>query len=507
MSILLVGVAILFYVFVRPEQGGRRPLPPPPGDAISIAVLPFLDLSPAKDQEYFSDGMTEEITTALAKVADLRVVGRTSAFQFKNNNGDLRAIGQALSATHLIEGSVRKAGNRLRITAQLIRVDDGTHIWAEDYDRELTDVFQIQEDIARAITASLRMPLGLKPGENLVNNRNLDPDSYQKFLQAKALVQARRGAAEQLADPIALLEKVLAEHADYAPAWSQLGLAYAIKSNRYQRSGSPGDLSIADIQRLAGSDLAQAEQAARRAIQIDPELADGYVALGRAIRDSNRAQAEEYYLKALALDPNNPEALNYYASALANAGRIKQSIAPAQHLRSLEPLVPIYMLKAAISVLLSGDDAGAAAIVKDTAANGFALVDIKVAQGRYAEAANNLVGNSGSLPPKLIEDAARFLRGAPARPAGTNLPDLRNLNWVYLYVGLPDRLFDYYEELSKTHSLDPSVAALWYSSLSAVRKTDRFKSFVRKVGLVDYWRAKGWPDLCRPVGADDFVCE
>jgi hypothetical protein len=150
---------------------------------------------------------------------------------------------------------------------------------------------------------------------------------------------------------------------------------------------------------------------------------------------------------------------------------------------------------------------GAAAIVKDTAANGFALVDIKVAQGRYAEAANNLVGNSGSLPPKLIEDAARFLRGAPARPAGTNLPDLRNLNWVYLYVGLPDRLFDYYEELSKTHSLDPSVAALWYSSLSAVRKTDRFKSFVRKVGLVDYWRAKGWPDLCRPVGADDFVCE
>ena len=132
--------------------------------AISIAVLPFVNLSGDASQEFFSDGMTEEITSALAKIPDLRVVGRTSAFQFKGEKKDLRAIGQALIATHLLEGSVRKAGTRVRIAVQLIKTDDGKQIWSESYDRELTDVFAIQEDIATAIAGALRMPLGLETG-------------------------------------------------------------------------------------------------------------------------------------------------------------------------------------------------------------------------------------------------------------------------------------------------------------------------------------------------------
>jgi TolB-like protein len=151
--------------------------------AISLAVLPFVNLSSDKEQEFFCDGMTEEITAALAKVPDLRVVARTSAFEFKSKNVNIKTMGEQLGATHLIEGSVRKAGNRLRITAQLIKADDGTHIWAKDYDRELTDVFAVQEDITRAITTSLRMPLGLKPGENLVNNRKIDPIPYTNYLR------------------------------------------------------------------------------------------------------------------------------------------------------------------------------------------------------------------------------------------------------------------------------------------------------------------------------------
>ena len=129
-------------------------------------MLPFANLSGDARQEFFSDGMTEEITAALAKIADLRVVARTSAFQFKGAEPDMQSDRAALGATHLIEGSVRKAGTRVRITAQLIKADDGTHIWTENYDRELTDVFAIQEDIASAIAGALRMPLGLKPGEN-----------------------------------------------------------------------------------------------------------------------------------------------------------------------------------------------------------------------------------------------------------------------------------------------------------------------------------------------------
>src|SRR5579872_1216367 len=231
LSVLLVGVSILFYVFVRPTGApaipavqeasvtAARSAAASPKGAISVAILPFLDLSPSKDQEFFSDGMTEEITAALAKVTDLRVVARTSAFEFKGKNVEVDKIGQQLHATHLIEGSVRKAGNRLRITAQLIKADDGTHVWAEDYDRELTDVFAIQEDIARAITASLHMTLGLKPGENLVNNRKIDSDSYDEFLRARGIFVSRTTGGN-VRSAIPLFEGVVARNPSYAPAWA-----------------------------------------------------------------------------------------------------------------------------------------------------------------------------------------------------------------------------------------------------------------------------------------------
>src|SRR5258706_121723 len=137
------------------RQASRRP---------GARRLRLANMSGDASQEFFSDGMTEEITSALAKVPDLRVVARTSAFQFKDEKKDMRAVGQALGATHLIEGSVRKEGNRVRITAQLIEAEDGTHIWTENYDRELTGVFAVQEDIATAIAGALRTPLGLRPG-------------------------------------------------------------------------------------------------------------------------------------------------------------------------------------------------------------------------------------------------------------------------------------------------------------------------------------------------------
>src|SRR5258707_11135083 len=173
-SILLAIGSLLFFMFVRPseqvaagpavQQAGvaaARSAAADPHGAISVAVLPFTNMSGDASQEFFSDGMTEEITSALTKIPDLRVVGRTSAFEFKGQNKNLRDIGHALSATHLLEGSVRKAGNRLRITAQLVQADSGVNVWSDSYDRELTDIFAIQEDIARAIAGALRMPLNL----------------------------------------------------------------------------------------------------------------------------------------------------------------------------------------------------------------------------------------------------------------------------------------------------------------------------------------------------------
>jgi adenylate cyclase len=200
-SLLLVIGSVIFYAFVQPnaeiandqapvvQQSGitaaRSASLSPAG--VSVAVLPFANVSADPEQEFFSDGITDEISGALAKIPDLRVVARTSAFQYKTRNTDIRSIGQALNATHLIEGSVRRAGGRVRIGVQLILAESGLQLWSENYDRELTDIFAIQEDIARAITTSLRMPLGLKPGDNLVNNRSIDPESYQQYLRGRAL--------------------------------------------------------------------------------------------------------------------------------------------------------------------------------------------------------------------------------------------------------------------------------------------------------------------------------
>ena len=213
-----------------PVQANTKEANTPQPQGTAIAVLPFLNLSGDATQEFFSDGMTEEITSALAKVKDLRVVGRTSAFEFKGQNKDLRAVGKALSASHLLEGSVRKAGTRVRITAQLIRSDDGTHIWSENYDRELTDIFATQDDIAQAIVGALRIPLGLKAGETLVAGRAAEPESYQQYLRAKALYRARSNDIP-LTEPIGLLEQVVARDPAYAPAWALLALAYAQAPN------------------------------------------------------------------------------------------------------------------------------------------------------------------------------------------------------------------------------------------------------------------------------------
>src|SRR5262249_2365605 len=152
-----------------------------PANAKSIAVLPFLNFSGDSREEYFSDGMTEEITAAIAKIPNLAVVGRTSAFQFKGKAAELRAIGKTFNGAYLLEGSVRKAGARVRVTAQLIRADTGDHLWTENYDRDIADVFTVQEDIARAIATALQVPLGLKDGESLVSNRTTDTAAYEDY--------------------------------------------------------------------------------------------------------------------------------------------------------------------------------------------------------------------------------------------------------------------------------------------------------------------------------------
>jgi TolB-like protein len=469
-----------------------------------------VNLSYDKEQEFFSDGMTEELTSALAKIPDLVVIGRTSAFQFKGKAEDLRAIGQALNANYLIEGSVRRAQDRVRITAQLIRADSGAHLWTENYDRNLTDVFAIQEDIAQAIASSLRVPLGLKQGETLVSNRTNDLESYQQYLRARALYRARN-----VSDAIAILEPLVAHNPDFAPAWGLLAEAYA-SAPTYDPGPLMVTLPVEEAHRLVQADLDKMEMVAKQAIKLDPRHAGGYAAL--ASIQGPRLQwaiGDDLFRQALALDPDDPDALEFYGLYLADTGRLKQALTNQENLRRLEPFVPVYHILTAYIMELNGERQAAIseyeAIPPSGATANLRATYLAIAYagaGRYKDAADTILAiTPGRLSRKSIEDAARIMRTAPAKlSAPESLPQLGGrLGMLYGFVGAPDRVFEVPErslEIGRGFS-----STIWDPVFSSSRKTERFKALVRKAGLVDYWKARGWPDLCHPTVGDDFECD
>ena len=506
-------IAILSFISLAPSTtpigGPPTVVAATPTSAIALAVLPFANLSTEPNQDFFSDGLTEEIGSALAKIPDLSVVARTSAFEFKGQNRNIRTIGEQLGATHLIEGSVRRVGNQVRVTAQLIQADNGLHLWTENYDRELTDIFAIQEDIARAIAGALRVPLG--QGEVLVSNRTSDLQSYEEYLRGRALVRART-----IADAIKSLELVVARNPSYAPTWAMLARAYQLAPtfSPALRSGS-----FQEARTVSQSSLDKSEKAAGEAIRLDSRSADGYGALAftQQLR-GEWAAAEDLYKQALALDPNDPEILHQYGLSQASTGRLTDSLNTREKLRTLEPFVPIYNIRTAEIMELKGQHQDAIAILEaipPDAAGGYVrnltLARAYAADGRYGEAANTLLAikteNQVSL--RSVEDAAGRLRSAPAKvDTPEPLSVLQGeLSFVYAYIGALNRILEYPERLIELHYLDPpGIETLWSHEVAPLRRTERFKAYARAAGLVEYWRAKGWPDLCRPVGADDFVC-
>jgi TolB-like protein len=524
LAVLLVIGSLFFYVFVQPSEevavapavtkeagvAAARNASLSPATAISIAVLPFANLSGDPGQDFFSDGMTEEISSALAKIPDLRVVARSSAFQFKGKNEDARAMGQTLGATHLIEGSVRKAGNRVRISAELIKADDGLRVWAENYDRDLTDVFEIQENIARAIAASLRMPLGLNPGNNLVNSRSIDPETYEQYLRAKALYRAR--GLKNVDNTIALAEKVVAHNPSYAPGWALLSSAHMTRPNYSAAAGNAVGITVDDLRREVQTSGENAEPAARRALQLDPDLADGYLSLaGIQGKAGKFLAAEELHLKALALDPNNPEALNGYGAMLAELGYAKKALTLRQQAHALEPFIPQNNRNLGIVLWLNGQDDAAIATLKGTnLANATQVIArIHAGAGRFKDAADTLLSApSGTFPPDALKEAVRLLGIAPKKVEVAANPNFgAALNFVYLFVGAPERVLDYYERnVEAGWMTNAATSFLWSASYAPARKTERFKVLARKAGMVEYWRAKGWPDFCHPTTGDDFVC-
>ena len=292
----------------------------------SVAVLPFVNVSPEKENEYFSDGMTEEIIDALTKVEGLRVVSRTSVFAFKGKDQDIRKIGEQLNVSHVVEGSVRKAGNRVRITAQLINIADGYHLWSERFDREMEDVFTIQEEIAHMIVNALKIKLVRKAETPLVERSTENIKAYNLFLKGRYCWNKRTEAA--LKQCVNYFEQAIEIDPDYMLAYCGLADAYAL-------------LGIAEYGALPPMEvMPKAKAAAVKALEIDNTLAEAQttVAHVKAFFDWDFTGADKEFNRAIELNPNYPFSHHWYALYLSAMERHDEAIAEEKRAQELEPL-------------------------------------------------------------------------------------------------------------------------------------------------------------------------
>jgi len=292
----------------------------------SIAVLPFVNISNDTSQEYFSDGLSEELRNLLAKVPQLKVIGRTSSFAFKGKNEDLRSIGQQLNVSHLLEGSVRKEGNNIRVTAQLIKASDGSHMWSETYNKDLKNIFQVQEEISIAVVQKLKIKLLERPAANISGTGNVE--AYNLILEGNYYFD--KLDKENVAKAVDFYRQALAIDSTNARAWEKLADAYSRQA--WQNY----------IDRAQGRK--EAEKAALKAIALDKNLAEGYVELGDhyLYSEYNWKLAEENYLTALKLAPDNPDVLYSLGGGLYFAlGKWDEAIRLMKRSIELDPLKPI----------------------------------------------------------------------------------------------------------------------------------------------------------------------
>ena len=302
------------YQFVAPIS---RPIPEalaplsvlPVSDISSIAVLPFADMSPARDQDYLCEGLAEELINVLTRIDSLRVAARTASFQFRSPGEDIRAVGRQLGVATLLEGSVRKSGDRLRITVQLIEVASGYHHWSQRFDRTLDDVLAIQDEIAESIATSLRGSVLSQREKPSLVRPSTRASAYEYFLRGRQYL--RRMTQADLERSTEMFKRALEQDAVYGPAW---GCMAAAQATLYEWFGGGED------------NLSKAEHASQRALEVAPFLAESHVARGFVLSLSRRyEEAAQEFEQAIRLNPNLFEAYYYFARACFARGEIERS--------------------------------------------------------------------------------------------------------------------------------------------------------------------------------------
>jgi adenylate cyclase len=470
----------------------------------SIAVLPFVNMSSDSSNESFADGISEELLNVLVKVPELGVASRTSSFAFKGKEIGAGEIAKQLKVSYILEGSVRKAGDKVRITAQLIDAVHDRHLWSETYDRELTDIFAVQGEIANAIVAALRGSLEPAKAAPVVqvqaDTENMQ--AYELYLKARENFIARR----QLPETVKLFERVVALDPKFARGWE--GLA--------------ATASVAPSWGYTDRDyIALAAEAAEKALALDPKLSMPWAVRSQVVTgqwpiDYPIVLADLDH--AVAADPRNATALLWRAIAWINLGFFDRAVADCDQAIALEPNYLNVTRHKALAVLFQGKYDEAFALFDSGVDKGFvgsrseSFIAPMMAQGRRAEAL--LLLHVDELAPELREALVLKLDHPEARIADTGALVARHLHdpvveqnsvtfgETHLYLWLGD-----FDAASRSDDSVTTTISAWDRYPTAWRNSPGMKNKLKAQGVPAYWRAKGFPPQCHALGADDFQCD
>ncbi len=491
----LLVVAVVFLVVdnyvldAEPEQAEMVAEQVPAAEAVgqvkTIAVLPFVNMSADSDNEYFSDGLSEELLNLLAKIPELRVAARTSSFSYKGKDINITQIGEELNVTHVLEGSVRKVGNHVRITAQLIKANNGFHLWSETFDRNLDDIFVVQDEIAKAVVDKLRINLlGTMP-----EVRKTDPEVYSLYLQAGYFLRLK--GVENLGKAVAALKQALDIDPDYAPAWVRLDWAYeslslakpavreelrAPRIEAIERALAIDEndayawAALAYQRSFYDSDWHGARIAIEKALRLDANDADVIGAAAWLANATGRLpEAIELYEKAISLDPLNLSNLTELGRRYLRVGRINDAFDAFDRVRAINPDYPNLNRFVGRVYMMRGDFENAMLETEKSPDEFFyrhQKAIILSMMGRETEAQ--------ALINELLETSADDVPGAMA--------------FVYAWRGEGDSAFEWLERAREQGNDLPGdfLGSLFWRKLTS---DPRYSAYVEKIGLLEEWKA------------------
>jgi serine/threonine-protein kinase len=500
--ILLLVLAMLVFGYALFYFGQTRALQSIPRN--SIAVLPFENLSSDAGKDYFSDGVSEEILNLLAKVEGLNVAARTSSFALRDSKEDIRIIGDKLGVETVLEGSVRWSGDndRVRITAQLIDASSGYHLWSENFDRDLKDIFVVQSEIAKAIVAKLRIKLGTEQLNWVAPTA--DSAAYDAYLRGRQLLNQRR--VQAVRESVDYFQRAVSRDPAFAPAWAAMAVAY---------------LSLPSYSDEPTGELhAMAEDAAQRALVLSPELAEAHaVRAWLAQFKGEWSRAEFGYFAATSMDPNDVTTRVWYSGFLIATGKLAQGQVQAERALELDDDNPLTQAAAATAAMVLGDNESCVAHAATARELGFSNI-VRTLEGiclarlaRFDAAVDALKMAQGPvIEGNALTSLAAALAGADSLAAAAKTAMIDESEWridpwaIWLAAaaGNPDKAFAYLQQWFDETGYFP-LQLLWTPEAELLRSDTRFLELMQEYGVSQLWR-KELPDLCKADSKGPFTC-